>query len=110
MHQFARTDDAVYRAGFDAKLAANACVLPDIRNDFILLDPILGIEGFLGASSQRCQSSDSHRRTGRALVDVRFSCCNRRSIVPASRIIALSALGLRQHLVDLIDQRFIARV
>lgn len=110
MHQFSSANDAIYRAGLDAKLATNASVFTNIGDDLVFLDAMLRIEGFHRTTGQRGKGLDSNGCARRTLIDISFTFRDRCSVLPAPGVVALCALGLRQKLVDLVDQRVINKL
>lgn len=110
MHQFSSANDAIYRAGLDAKLASDAGGFTNIGDDLVFLDAMLRIKRFHRPTCQRGKRLDSYGCTRRTLIDICFTFRDRCSVLPAPGVVALCALGLRQKLVDLVDQRVINKL
>lgn len=110
MHQFSSADDAVYRAGLDAKFATDAGGFTNIGDDLVFLDTMLRVQRLYRATGQRGKGLDSNGSARRTLIDICFTFRNSRGVVPASGVVALCALGLRQKLVDLVDQHVINKL
>ena len=67
--------------------------------------PIVRVERLYRPAGEVRQRRNGDIRSRRALVDIRFPGCDRHRILPATGIITLGTLGLRQQSVDAIDER-----
>ena len=98
-----RTEDGVHRAGLDAKRAADADLFVDHCHGFWFFLAVLRVQGQDLDSEQVCQRLDARFPARRALVDVRLARSYRFGVGATARKITLSALGLRQNGVNLIN-------
>jgi hypothetical protein len=105
VHLLGRADDGIDRAGLDAERAADAGRLVDDRHLLGFFDPVLGRQRLELLAQQVGQLAHAFVAARRALVD--FGCpvgdCLRVGLATGKA--ALAALCLRQHRVDLVDQR-----
>lgn len=105
MHLFGRPQDGVNRAGLDAKRAPNAEMLLDARDPFFFVFASFFIKRFGLAIKQVSEGLNCGFTSWRAAIDVCLSSGNRLGVGAATPKPALTALGLRQQCVNLINHR-----
>lgn len=103
MHLFSGTENSVYWAGLYAFGAADALRFPNKGHFCRRLCAVIGVKGEGLCAQKLCQFNDSLFSARRTLIN-RFTQTDRLCIRTAARISTLSALGLREHGVDRVDQ------
>lgn len=100
MHAFRSTDDGINRAGLNALGAADAFGFADNDYTVWLQAAMLGVQWFGGNAKQQCQCANSRIATGGALVDVGMALSDGFGIRPATAVVTLPTLRLRQQAID----------
>ena len=107
MHSLGRADDCVDRTRGDAQCAADAGSLIDACNARRTIRAARGIERLRGAAGECRKRDDGLRTAGWTSVDVRRSCRNRLGVRTAGVISATRALRLRQQRIDTVRKGFL---
>ena len=104
MHLFGGTEDGIDRAGLDALGATDAFIFADVGHRFDLFFAMLGIQWQYLDIQQISKRGNGAFATGWTLVD-RFTVGDSLGIGATAGVATLTALGLREQGVDLIDNR-----
>ena len=103
MHLLCRAKNGIDRACLNALCTANTDFFVDPRDSFGFFRAVFRVEWLRLAIEKIGKCHDSGFSPWRALIDIGFIFGNGRCIGAAAGKTALSALGLRQQRVDLVD-------
>jgi len=105
MHLLGGTENGIDRTGLNALGAANALVFTDKGNSgYGFFGAVFGVQRLRFYAEQIGQRLNRPFAAGRAFIDL-FTAGNGFGVGLTTRIAALTTLGLRQQVVDLIDNR-----
>lgn len=105
MSALAASNDGVHGACLDAQSAADTMLGVDLRNVPINGGSTCWVEGFCGFVQKGRQGLNCRLPTGRAAVQVSLIAGQRFCIRKAALKPALRALGLRQYIINLLNQQ-----
>ncbi len=105
VHLLGGTNDGIDGAGLYAECASDTDFFIDDGHLLRFLDAVFGREGLVFLAEQLGQFVNIFIAAGWSLIDVGLILGNRFGIRTATGEATLAALGLRQHAVNLFDQR-----